>query len=292
MALLLALGGAALLFSLKPKKIEGGAKTNKFDFDKLGRMAYLEKYKTENKHWGQFKLLLTEIQFLSRLKKEDLEDAVVVYAGAADGRHMPILIDLFPEIKALHLWDPRPYFPGLDQVPKIKLFTGLFTEEIARSYSKQKTLFISDIRTVPVIDQIIEDQKMQMEWVLAMQPLWSMLKFRMPYPPGKYEYLDGEIRLQAFSPSFSAETRLISHRPYKLKKWDTAEYEERLSWWNRVARPKKYGVKIKGLEGEDSGDVALASQILTSINIEKIWDQLVNKGSKPIDYLHISKGGD
>jgi hypothetical protein len=51
-------------------------------------------------HNGQRKLLLTEIEFLSKSPK------LVIYAGSAPNEHMPILLDMFPEHKFL-LIDPN-----------------------------------------------------------------------------------------------------------------------------------------------------------------------------------------
>ena len=58
-------------------------------------------------HWGQRKLLMSEIEFLlSTLPKS--QQCVVVYAGAAPGTHVRILADMFPS----HLFvlvDPAPF---------------------------------------------------------------------------------------------------------------------------------------------------------------------------------------
>lgn len=64
-------------------------------------------------HWGQRKLLLSEIEFLAacvahlRAAGEDPHEYTVVYAGSADGAHLPFLwTRLFPGVFAgLHLYD-------------------------------------------------------------------------------------------------------------------------------------------------------------------------------------------
>lgn len=72
-------------------------------------------------HWGQRKLLLTEIEFLSHCLRKIKEaggnprDYTVVYAGAADGRHIPFLWNsLFPGVfREIHLYDDvRRFAPG------------------------------------------------------------------------------------------------------------------------------------------------------------------------------------
>jgi hypothetical protein len=59
-------------------------------------------------HWGQRKLLLSEIEFLTLIGKRGLENATVVYAGAAPGTHIDYLARLFPDVKFV-LVDPAPF---------------------------------------------------------------------------------------------------------------------------------------------------------------------------------------
>ncbi len=56
-------------------------------------------------HWGQRKLLLSEIEFLL-LHGDGVK--LVVYAGAAPGTHIAYLADLFPEHHFV-LYDPAPF---------------------------------------------------------------------------------------------------------------------------------------------------------------------------------------
>jgi hypothetical protein len=54
-------------------------------------------------HWGQMKLLLTELQFLtSHAIKENVN---VVYAGSSPGHHLKVLIELMPPSWNWHLYD-------------------------------------------------------------------------------------------------------------------------------------------------------------------------------------------
>lgn len=109
------------------------------------------------RHWGQRKLLLTEIDFLTQCLSRGTESAnspcIVVYAGAADGRHMPLITEMFPNVE-LHLYDPRPFYKGLDGAPRIRLNPfyggagaarvarpddskyGWFTDEVAEWYAQ------------------------------------------------------------------------------------------------------------------------------------------------------------
>jgi hypothetical protein len=56
-------------------------------------------------HWGQRKLLMSEIDFLVRCPKRR---TTLLYPGSAHGTHLFILLDLFPYVNMM-LWDPARY---------------------------------------------------------------------------------------------------------------------------------------------------------------------------------------
>ena len=58
-------------------------------------------------HWGQRKLLMSELEFLLLYaRKDDVQQ--VVYAGAAPGKHTNYLSQLFPQLR-FHLVDPARF---------------------------------------------------------------------------------------------------------------------------------------------------------------------------------------
>jgi hypothetical protein len=222
---------------------------------------------TTNIHFGQLKLLMSEIQFLTRYYNG--EKALVVYAGAAPGQHFPLLSKYFPNI-IFHLHDPAPFRIGSSK--KIKIFNQYFTDEVAEGYRGKKNIyFISDIRRDPggrdTEKMIIEDNEWQKTWLEIIGPKQALLKFHIPYPgtikSEKYKYLDGEVYAQCFAPRSSTETRLVpikieksvsrressdrksrdsmvikENTKYKEKKWSTIDYEQRASYFNRIIREK------------------------------------------------------
>ena len=94
-------------------------------------------------HWGQRKLLLSEIEFLT-LYGELSSSKVVVYAGAAPGTHISFLSMLFPELKFI-LYDPAPF--TVPESDKINTIQDLFTDEVAKTFEGRNVLFICDIRS-------------------------------------------------------------------------------------------------------------------------------------------------
>lgn len=97
-------------------------------------------------HWGQRKLLMSEIEFLT-LHHE--RGDVVVYAGAAPGTHMDYLADLFPGVSRFVLVDPAPF--TVHPSDRIQIINGLFTNELAdelrERFGSTRILFISDVRS-------------------------------------------------------------------------------------------------------------------------------------------------
>lgn len=80
-------------------------------------------------HWGQRKLFLSELYFLTKYSKLG---KVVIYAGAAPGTHIEYLATLFPEHIFL-LVDPCHYDIKPTGLPhkEIILVNDYFTNELA-----------------------------------------------------------------------------------------------------------------------------------------------------------------
>jgi hypothetical protein len=168
-------------------------------------------------HWGQRKLLLSEIEFLTNYGEAG---RIVLYAGAAPGTHTNYLSELFPELTFV-LVDPSHF----ETIPtdRIKIIQDFFTDDIAYKYRGLGVLFISDIRTASWSDMKEEDVEAyvesdniaQMRWHGILRPLRSMLKFRLPYVDERTDaarftrYLDGEVYLPIWGPQTTSETRLV-----------------------------------------------------------------------------------
>lgn len=195
--------------------------------------------------WGQKKLLLSEIEFLTLFG--NLSDTVV-YAGSAPGTHISIISELFPKHKLI-LYDPRDFAKSLKLHPQIKTHKEYFTDKTAKMFENQNILFISDIRRGSSNDDdfektVAEDMEMQRNWVKIIKPELSMLKFRLPYKDGNTEYFDGDIYLQAYAPLTSTETRLITNGSAVVK-YDNKKYEEQLSYFNVKIRTTNYDKKCE-----------------------------------------------
>lgn len=201
-------------------------------------------------HWGQRKLLLSEIEFLTQCAQDH---DTVVYAGAAPGTHISYLVKLFPTLKFI-LIDPSDFVVGASP-PTIEIRQTFFTDQLAQEFAgRSDVLFISDIRSADwrvlkeeeVEDEVEQNQLDQMRWHVIINPKYSMLKFRLPWGQGYSYYLDGDIYLPIWGPKTTTETRLIVGQNAKLKKYDHTTYEQQLFYFNTCTRVGLYDhVKIE-----------------------------------------------
>lgn len=222
-------------------------------------------------HWGQRKLLMSEIEFITRCIDPGVE-ATIVYAGAAPGSHTNFLADMFPSCRFV-LVDPAPFVAT--ETEKVRIINDYMTEKIAAEYKDAPNVFfVSDIRTanprVMSRDQVEErvkiDNQLQIDWIEIMNPQASLLKFRCPYyfPDSKskgsqaiargstntaYEYYKGDVYLPVWGPQSTTECRLYVPRKREMMKYDIQAYEEQLFYFNTETRVSYYphNVKSRGL---------------------------------------------
>ena len=209
-------------------------------------------------HWGQRKLLLAEIEFLTEVSKPG---DLVLYAGAAPGTHINYLSEsLFPELRWV-LVDPAPF--EAVQTDKITIINDYFTDELADAYRGRAALFISDIRALTdesdsalVESQVRADMDAQRSWTERVRARWSMLKFRLPYSPGATPYFSGVCHFQVWSGRTSTETRLwvaAADADPKAEKhfYDHESYSDICFYHNTVARTAHFdhmSVRVPGMD--------------------------------------------
>ena len=227
-----------------------------------------------SQHWGQRKLLLTEIFFLSSFCVD--RKVNVIYAGAAPGNHFNILCKLFPNVH-FDLIDPEKwndYFiklhRSLDQQNmsedvkhykisnQVNVYHGFMSDGLAHKLCQQynknfetDVLFISDIRPTNIDsssscindrDNIIqENQDMQLSWYKIIKSYfpnaYAMFKFKPSFIEEQSLYLKGDLYYQPWAPLLSAEMRLITNS-LEMHGYDNKWLEEHLFWYNMEKRNK------------------------------------------------------
>lgn len=195
-------------------------------------------------HRGQLKLLLSEIEFLTEYSKKN---DILVYVGAAPGRHIDYLTKLFPDL-AFHLYDPAPFHHTLYKNKQCILYACCFEDQHCYQYIKQSSnvLLISDLRTGDFLEDdhatvekhICDNMTSQRRWYDTIQPREAMLKFRLPWDSTESEYLNGTLHFQCFAGATSTETRLIVKAGTKI--YDHKKYQDQMFYFNTVSRVGRY----------------------------------------------------
>ena len=263
-------------------------------------------------HWGQRKLLLTEIEFLTLyFKKETVKDKkkelYVIYAGSAPGTHILYLSKLFPNVH-FELYDPREFSRKCHGNVMINTYVQYFTDDTAKewisdNHPDKTILLISDIRTgepetqTPdmVEKRVNIDHDWQKTWYYIIKPEMAMFKFRLPWDDGKTEYLDGDIYIQPYPPPTSTETRLIVGKDAGLKTYNNRQYEEQLFYFNNYTRPSNFENILSEIESDkkyglsnnydSSSEVYILEQYLSlrnSVNIKKSIIRMIKEINKEL----------
>lgn len=223
-------------------------------------------------HYGQRKLILSEIEFLTAVLQAETDSTkpiLVVYAGAANGSHLPHLFQLFPQVKFV-LIDPAPFCEAVRRIsqtdgPIVEIIEGYCTDELCmrlkRSHQGEyRIVLVSDIRSGAPnrstnkehTEMIMRDNAWQRGWYSCLNAESAMLKFHPPYPKvtdpasPKYEpeddtpnimpYLEGKLLWGVWAPKSSSEVRLIIQGELKERLYDAVEFEEQCYFYNTTDR--------------------------------------------------------
>lgn len=214
---------------------------------------------------GQLKLLLNEIRFFS----EDLEihnfkeeDFILLYIGSGKGYHIPVLIDMYKKYKIKWiLYDPSGHCDELiklsKEIPsKLVIYNTLFTDKDIEDFivpKNYKFIFISDIRSVddnatePTTSNLLFDYKLQNNIITKLNPDFSLVKFRMPFPDQwnlqVFYKPVGKEYIQAFTKNNSTEFRIFLNSLNTFQRISNIKslikYEELFSWYNNIYRFQK-----------------------------------------------------
>ena len=233
----------------------------------LNNKSRRKEYKKEDEskihiHYGQRKLLMTEIEFIineyHKLDTDPKKQKIFLYIGASAGKgsiHSYFLAKMFPEFE-YHLFDKNDFFDDLYNLPNVKIFKRWFTEKDIKTYKNKNVFMVSDLRdpdigkakkaenTLKSNEIVFDDMTLQQTFYNKIKPKSALLKFRLPWQPGKTEYLDGTIYYQMWQGPYSAESRLIPTAPNKTKIYDNTGYEQRIFYFNTETRRRYYPYSV------------------------------------------------
>ena len=230
---------------------------------------YVEGSHSSSKKWGQLKLIITELLFLT-LHFDDTID-IVIYAGSAPGHHIFTLSKMFSNLK-FHLYDTASFDPRLKSLKNVEIISNYFTDKDIDKYNRLggNYLFISDIRNLTYDrnkinmrlnqDMIWEDMLLQQDWLTKLNFKHASLKFRLPFPEDfvieKYgpevDYLDGTLIKQPYTGSFSTECRLfVDGHNLKFRRWDLKTFEQKMFHHNKFIRQQATYKHVISRKNED-----------------------------------------
>ena len=135
-------------------------------------------------HWGQLKLLVSEIEFLFECRTREITtNSVLIYIGAAPGEHINLLIQYFPEIRRWVLVDPSK--SEVKRHDKIEIVntraTNEYIEKLRIKYQEEKVIYINDMRTDTDENTVAKEMILQAKWGIHLRAKALLLKLRFPY---------------------------------------------------------------------------------------------------------------
>ncbi|EKX32206.1 hypothetical protein GUITHDRAFT_47020, partial [Guillardia theta CCMP2712] len=195
-------------------------------------------------HWGQRKLFVAEMSFLSAHYTPSI--TTVVYAGAAPGTHLVELMLKFQKLSWV-LVDPEPFHHKLRDFysSSVTLIQDRFTDAFAAQFAgRNDVLFISDIRTADHNRdnkeenerKIAQDMQNQKRWFRIMNPVAALLKFRLPWDNRMTTYPMGKIQYPVWGRVSTTETQLIVLQNAPDTVYDNKRYESKMFYHNTIAR--------------------------------------------------------
>jgi hypothetical protein len=225
-------------------------------------------------HFGQRKLLLSEIQFLTHFLQPG---QLVVYAGAAPGTHLGFLAEMFPEASFV-LIDHRE-FTIKEPNPRLTIVAEQFSDRHALEYANKNVLFICDHRSAdPQMDSPEEverktqnDMDQQMAWHYIISPAASMFRFRPPYAyrPGKTTFFDGIVLLPVWGRAQTTESSLVVLREGKKRDWDNVVYERQMYHFNTEVRVSAFPNDLEASSMDHCFDCTAESFIVREVLLRR-----------------------
>jgi hypothetical protein len=211
----------------------------------------------KNLHYGQLKLLLSEMEVFLLLKAKKIR--YVIYAGAAPGTHINVLAKFLPHIE-WYLYDPRNVFDkNLANFSNVHIYVQYFTINDAKKLRncliknkklrKNELMLISDIRN-NIIEKakksanlgaqqeiVFQDMNLQSGFYDTLKPDISLFKFRLNWSSGITTYYKGIIYYPIYGKFSTTEFRLyVDGANAKNIKYDNKQYEDQCFYFNYCVR--------------------------------------------------------
>jgi hypothetical protein len=176
------------------------------------------------------KLACMAILFICNYVKE--RDATVIYVGNSPDKDVDIIREMFPTIQLI------TFFVSEDNI---------FNREVALTHKGKYLISVYKTKTIPVDsspeesmldDTIHQDNERHRQWIEAMQPKASMIRFRVPLGRRNISYLGGTLYFQPWSSPYCTEFKLLStlEELNSVYVWDIVKLHKILNRHNMLTR--------------------------------------------------------
>lgn len=236
----------------------------------------IEKDKRPTRNYNDdIRLLLAEINFITRYVKYEERPVRIIYIGAAPGFHLAKLMKMFKfnedECIYFDLYDDQPLHPDLEQYiienpDQVTMYRELFSVDTAERYdnSTDDIYLITDQRDPKFSKDPIfgsdkdakekwqvekeasyaADMELQKNICIRLQPKYACLRFRPPHfytgitPDDEAMiYFSGVCWLMLYGDLKSTESRLVTSNYSTVDyKWNIKTYQYRLNYYNAEIR--------------------------------------------------------
>jgi hypothetical protein len=137
---------------------------------------------------------------------------------------------------------------------------------------------------------IRDDLRLQASWVKDLLPIYSQLKFRLPfYSNEPVAYFDGEIYSQPWIGMGSSETRLVVKKDFTMKEYLPSNYNNVMMYHNTKRRKMKFENPFSG--NTDMYDPAkyIFNFYDDALTFKTIYYYFVRIGRNNLGYLYMFK---
>ena len=189
------------------------------DFDQLTLTSsnYSLKYRGESN--PDFKRLLNEIRYIQTKRPE-----MLIYVGCDSNENLLDLTRHYTWV-IFHLYNDK--IKVLDYPPNVIIHSQLFDDIEAEKWCHVETHFWSNL----------SDLDSQSRWISILDPVGFMLRFDIENLIGdEYEYLIGDLWIQAFTKPNSMELRLVGSETW-LNIYSLQDIREKMNYFNSYFRP-------------------------------------------------------
>lgn len=181
-------------------------------------------------------MLLTDIEFLTRLSKND-EKYLVLYISSNTGEYIQILSEMFPEFN----FEVYGSNLTISQTKNMNVYKTNFNDSLIPQYNEFNTILICDIFGKSLFNDPNKNDNVNLKLftqdhlIKQIKPVRSLIKFELFDNPNSeflVSYYDGILNLMPYSNVHSNEVRLeVGHSPILIE-YNNMNYKTQMMYFH------------------------------------------------------------